>query len=41
MAKMLGNTTADYRWFSLIYLFLIFFIIPACVFALSLAGWYV
>jgi sodium-dependent phosphate cotransporter len=41
MAKTLGNTIAKYRWFSVLYLFLVFFIIPAAIFALSLAGWYV
>ena len=40
-AKKLGNIIAKYRWFSVVYLFLVFFIIPAVIFALSLAGWYV
>jgi len=41
LAKGLGNTTAKYRWFALVYLFLMFFILPAGVFGLSVAGWYV
>ena len=41
LAKGLGNTTAEYRWFAIFYLFLMFFILPALVFGLSLAGWYV
>ncbi|XP_078692345.1 sodium-dependent phosphate transport protein 2B-like [Branchiostoma floridae x Branchiostoma belcheri] len=39
MAKWLGNTTADYRWFAVLYLVLMFFVFPALVFGLSLAGW--
>ncbi|KAK3095518.1 hypothetical protein FSP39_015589 [Pinctada imbricata] len=38
LAKSLGNITARYRWFSVIYLVCVFFGIPALVFALSLAG---
>lgn len=38
-AKFLGNTTADYRWFALTYLVFGFFLLPASVFGLSLAGW--
>ena len=38
LAKKLGNTTADYRWFALVYLLVCFFILPAIVFGLSLAG---
>ncbi|XP_071943570.1 sodium-dependent phosphate transport protein 2B-like [Antedon mediterranea] len=38
MAKCLGNTTADYRWFAIFYLILMFFILPGFVFLLSLAG---
>ncbi|GAB1600811.1 sodium-dependent phosphate transport protein 2A-like [Argonauta hians] len=40
LAKMLGNTTAKYRWFAFLYLLCAFFVLPACVFALSLAGKY-
>ena len=39
MAKKLGEITADYRWFAVLYIVLAFFIIPLCVFAISLAGW--
>lgn len=38
-AKTLGNTTADYRWFAIAYLVFGFFLLPAAVFGLSLAGW--
>jgi sodium-dependent phosphate cotransporter len=41
LAKFLGNETAKYRWFSLVYLVLMFFFLPAAVFGLSLAGWQV
>ncbi|KAL5021849.1 hypothetical protein ScPMuIL_001004 [Solemya velum] len=41
LAKLLGNTTAKYRWFSVLYLIMMFFALPAFVFALSLAGGYV
>ncbi|XP_035689341.1 sodium-dependent phosphate transport protein 2B-like [Branchiostoma floridae] len=41
LAKWLGNKTAKYRWFALVYLFLMFFILPALVFGLSFAGWQV
>ena len=41
LAKGLGNTTARYRWVPVIYLLLVFFLLPGMVFALSLAGWYV
>ena len=40
-AKYLGNTTAEYRWFAVVYLIMMFFVFPAIVFGLSLAGWYV
>ncbi|KAI1280876.1 Sodium-dependent phosphate transport protein 2B [Halotydeus destructor] len=40
-AKLLGNTTAKYRWFSILYLLLMFFLLPLIVFSLSWAGkWY-
>lgn len=38
MAKFLGNTTAKYRWFAIMYLILMFFIFPLSVFGISLAG---
>ena len=39
LAKSLGNKTADYRWFAIAYLIIAFFLPPAVVFGLSLAGW--
>ena len=41
LAKKLGNTTAQYRWFAVAYLIAVFFLFPALVFALSIPGWYV
>lgn len=38
MAQKLGDITSRYRWFSILYLLLMFFIFPAIVFGLSLAG---
>lgn len=38
LAKGLGNITAKYRWFSILYLIVMFIILPASVFGLSLAG---
>ena len=38
-AKFLGNKTAEYRWFALAYLIFCFFLLPAAIFGLSLAGW--
>ncbi|XP_029200006.2 sodium-dependent phosphate transport protein 2B-like isoform X1 [Acropora millepora] len=38
-AKSMGNKSAEYRWFAVSYLILLFFIFPATVFGLSLAGW--
>ncbi|CAL4088748.1 unnamed protein product [Meganyctiphanes norvegica] len=38
MAKFLGNITAKYRWFAILYLFGMFFLLPAAVFLLSLGG---
>ena len=38
-AKFLGNKTAEYRWFALAYLIFGFFLLPAAIFGLSLAGW--
>ena len=38
ICKILGHTTARYRWFALFYLFLMFFLLPGVVMALSLAG---
>lgn len=41
MAKFLGTTTAKYRWFALMYLFLMFFVFPAIILGLSVPAWYV
>ncbi|CAF3824266.1 unnamed protein product, partial [Rotaria sordida] len=41
MAKKLGEITAKYRWFAVLYIVCSFFVIPLIVFGLSLAGWYV
>lgn len=38
-AKFLGGTTAKYRWFAFIYLIIVFFLFPAVVLGLSIAGW--
>merc|ERR1712179_652056 len=38
LAQKLGDITSRYRWFSIAYLSLMFFIFPAIVFGLSLAG---
>jgi len=38
MAKRLGDLTARYRWFAGFYLVFMFFLLPAVVFLLSLAG---
>lgn len=40
-AKKLGDTTANYRWFAMVYLVICFFILPAVIFGLSLAGTYI
>ncbi|KAH3857306.1 hypothetical protein DPMN_099912 [Dreissena polymorpha] len=39
LAKFLGNQTAKYRWFAIMYLILVFFLLPAAVFALSVVNW--
>ena len=39
MAKFLGNETAKYRWFAILYLIVSFFILPALIFGLSYVGW--
>lgn len=38
LAKILGNTTAKYRWFAILYLLVMFLLLPGVLFALSLAG---
>ncbi|KAK3106285.1 hypothetical protein FSP39_016895 [Pinctada imbricata] len=37
-AKFLGRITAKYRWFCIVYLILMFLVLPLMVFSLSLAG---
>lgn len=41
LARFLGNRTAKYRWFAIVYILVVFFIMPGLVFALSIPGWYV
>ncbi len=36
LAKVLGNTTAKYRWFAIFYLIMMFFALPLLVFGLSM-----
>ncbi|OQV18833.1 Arf-GAP with GTPase, ANK repeat and PH domain-containing protein 3 [Hypsibius exemplaris] len=36
MARIMGNTTAQYRWFALLYLVTMYFALPAFVFLLSM-----
>jgi sodium-dependent phosphate cotransporter len=38
LAKFLGNETAKYRWFAILYLLGMFFVLPAIVLGLSLGG---
>lgn len=38
LSRILGNTTAEYRWFAIAYLIVCFGIIPTFIFSLSLAG---
>ena len=39
-AKALGNTTAKYRWFAVLYIICVFFIIPILLIALSVADFW-
>ncbi|XP_042563893.1 sodium-dependent phosphate transport protein 2A [Clupea harengus] len=39
MATTLGERTAKYRWFAVLYLMVFFLLMPSLVFGLSLAGW--
>ncbi|XP_027864000.1 sodium-dependent phosphate transport protein 2A [Xiphophorus couchianus] len=41
MAYVLGERTAKYRWFAILYLLLCFLLLPSLVLGLSLAGWQV
>ena len=38
LAKLMGRTTAQYRWFAVFYLIAMFFMLPGCLFGLSMAG---
>jgi len=38
LAKQLGNTTADYRWFAVFYLILLYLLFPLAIFGLSIAS---
>ena len=38
LAKIMGNTTAKYRWFAAFYLLMMFVVLPLLVFGMSLAG---
>lgn len=40
MARALGERTAKYRWFAVLYLLLCFLLLPALIFGLSMAGWH-
>ncbi|XP_060080609.1 sodium-dependent phosphate transport protein 2B-like [Ylistrum balloti] len=37
-AKYMGNVIAEYRWFAIAYLILLYFLLPGLIFAISLAG---
>uniref|UniRef100_A0A673WQ46 Sodium-dependent phosphate transport protein 2A n=1 Tax=Salmo trutta TaxID=8032 RepID=A0A673WQ46_SALTR len=39
MARALGERTAKYRWFAVLYLLICFLLLPSLVLGLSLAGW--
>ncbi|KAM9740511.1 sodium-dependent phosphate transport protein 2A [Menidia menidia] len=39
MARVLGERTAKYRWFAVLYLLVCFLLLPSLVLGLSLAGW--
>ncbi|NXA32113.1 NPT2A protein, partial [Eudromia elegans] len=39
MAKALGERTARYRWFAVLYLIVCFLLLPSLVFGISMAGW--
>ncbi|XP_062909749.1 sodium-dependent phosphate transport protein 2A-like [Mobula hypostoma] len=41
MAKILGERTAKYRWFAVLYLIICFLLLPSLIFGLSMAGWQV
>ncbi|NXS05668.1 NPT2A protein, partial [Oxylabes madagascariensis] len=39
MAKALGERTAKYRWFAVLYLITCFLLLPSIIFGISMAGW--
>ncbi|NXR46926.1 NPT2A protein, partial [Hippolais icterina] len=39
MAKALGERTAKYRWFAVLYLIFGFLLLPSIIFGISMAGW--
>ena len=39
LAKFLGTRTANYRWFAILYIIFMFFLLPGAVFALSIPAW--
>ncbi|NXJ66502.1 NPT2A protein, partial [Rostratula benghalensis] len=41
MAKALGERTAKYRWFAVLYLIICFLLLPSLIFGISMAGWQV
>lgn len=41
LAKRVGITTADYRWFAVFYLLMLYLLLPLAIFGLSLAGLWV
>uniref|UniRef100_A0A0B7BCE4 Sodium-dependent phosphate transport protein 2B n=1 Tax=Arion vulgaris TaxID=1028688 RepID=A0A0B7BCE4_9EUPU len=41
LSRFLGNQTAKYRWYAIVYILAVFFLLPAIVFALSIPGWYI
>ena len=38
LAKFLGRTTANYRWFAVFYIVMMFLLVPVSVFSISMAG---
>ena len=41
LAKRLGDITAKYKWFAIVYLLIMFLIFPGVILGLSIAGWMV
>ena len=38
LAKLMGRTTAEFRWFAIFYLIIMFMVVPGAVFGLSMLG---